>query len=115
MSRRKSNGCLPRTRDRVTVALMAASPRPRPAGVHARPTGDRLTERQRQVLEFIDAEVQRRGYPPSVREIGEAGGLSSPPTGHPPLAAPPDKGYLRRGAAKPRGMENALQATHGAA
>ena len=31
-----------------------------------------LTERQRQVLEFIDAEVRRRGFPPSVREIGEA-------------------------------------------
>ena len=41
-----------------------------------------LTARQRQVLEFIDAEVRRRGYPPSVREIGEAVGLSSSSTVH---------------------------------
>ena len=48
------------------------------------------------MLEFIDAEVHRRGYPPSVREIGEAVGLSSPSTVHAHLAALQDKGYLRR-------------------
>ena len=53
-----------------------------------------LTPRQRQVLEFVDAEVRRRGYPPSVREIGEAVGLSSSSTVHAHLAALQDKGYL---------------------
>ena len=53
-----------------------------------------LTPRQRQVLEFIDAEVRHRGYPPSVREIGEAVGLSSSSTVHAHLAALQDKGYL---------------------
>src|SRR6202158_3635231 len=64
-----------------------------------------LTERQRQVLEFIDAEVRRRGYPPSVREIGEAVGLSSSSTVHAHLAALQDKGYLRRDPTKPRAIE----------
>ncbi len=74
-----------------------------------------LTERQRQVLEFIDAQVRRRGYPPSVREIGEAVGLSSPSTVHAHLAALQDKGYLRRDTSKPRAIEVALEPTTGAA
>ena len=49
---------------------------------------------QRQVLEFIDPEVRERGYPPSVREIGEAVGLSSSSTVHAHLAALQDKGFL---------------------
>ena len=64
-----------------------------------------LTVRQRQVLEFIDAEVRRRGYPPSVREIGEAVGLSSSSTVHAHLAALQDKGYLTRDPTKPRAIE----------
>ncbi len=64
-----------------------------------------LTPRQRQVLEFIDAEVRQRGYPPSVREIGEAVGLSSSSTVHAHLAALQDKGYLTRDPAKPRAIE----------
>jgi repressor LexA len=64
-----------------------------------------LTPRQRQVLEFIDAEVRRRGYPPSVREIGEAVGLSSSSTVHAHLAALQNKGYLRRDPTKPRAIE----------
>jgi repressor LexA len=73
-----------------------------------------LTERQRQVLDFIDAEVRGRGYPPSVREIGEAVGLSSPSTVHAHLAALQDKGYLRRDPTKPRAIEIALEPTTGA-
>ena len=46
------------------------------------------------MLEFIDVEVRRRGYPPSVREIGEAVGLSSSSTVHAHLGALQDKGYL---------------------
>ena len=73
-----------------------------------------LTARQRQVLEFIDAEVRRRGYPPSVREIGEAVGLSSPSTVHAHLAALQDKGYLRRDPSKPRAIEISLEPSTGA-
>jgi repressor LexA len=74
-----------------------------------------LTARQRQVLEFIDAEVHRRGYPPSVREIGEAVGLSSPSTVHAHLAALQDKGYLRRDPSKPRAIEVSLEPFSGTA
>jgi repressor LexA len=74
-----------------------------------------LTERQREVLDFIDAEVQRRGYPPSVREIGEAVGLSSPSTVHAHLAQLQDKGYLRRDPTKPRALEISLEPQTGAA
>ena len=72
-----------------------------------------LTDRQRQVLEFIDAEVRRRGYPPSVREIGEAVGLSSSSTVHAHLAALQDKGYLKRDRTKPRAMELVYEAESG--
>jgi repressor LexA len=74
-----------------------------------------LTARQRQVLEFIDAEVRGRGYPPSVREIGEAVGLSSSSTVHAHLAALQDKGYLVRDPAKPRAIEVRFEPASGAA
>ena len=64
-----------------------------------------LSPRQREVLEFIDDEIRERGYPPSVREIGEAVGLSSPSTVHAHLAALQDKGFLRRDPSKPRAIE----------
>src|SRR5689334_1672110 len=73
-----------------------------------------LTERQRQVLEFVDAEVRRRGYPPSVREIGEAVGLSSSSTVHAHLAALQEKGYLRRDPTKPRAIEVCFEPQTGA-
>jgi len=66
------------------------------------------------VLEFIDSEVRQRGYPPSVREIGEAVGLSSPSTVHAHLAALQDKGYLRRDQSKPRAIEVTLEPSTGA-
>lgn len=74
-----------------------------------------LTDRQRQVLEFIDAELRRRGYPPSVREIGEAVGLSSSSTVHAHLAALQDKGYLTRDPTKPRALEVHFESGSGAA
>jgi len=74
-----------------------------------------LTPRQRQVLEFVDAEVRRRGYPPSVREIGEAVGLSSSSTVHAHLAALQDKGYLTRDPTKPRAIEVRYDIESGAA
>ncbi|MBW6468114.1 MAG: transcriptional repressor LexA [Coriobacteriia bacterium] len=64
-----------------------------------------LTDRQRQILDFIRAEIHRRGFPPSVREIGEAVGLSSSSTVHSHLAALEDKGFLRRDPSKPRALE----------
>ena len=73
-----------------------------------------LTARQQQVLEFIDQEVRRRGYPPSVREIGEAVGLSSSSTVHAHLGALQDKGYLRRDPTKPRAIEVCYEPDSGA-
>jgi len=78
------------------------------------PEGARLTDRQRQVLEFIDTEVRRRGYPPSVREIGEAVGLSSQSTVHAHLGALQDKGYIHRDPTKPRALEITYEPSSGA-
>lgn len=64
-----------------------------------------LSDRQRQVLEFIRATVADRGYPPSVREIGEAVGLSSPSTVHSHLSALVEAGMIRRDPTKPRAIE----------
>ena len=74
-----------------------------------------LTARQRQVLEFIDAEVRQRGSPPSVREIGLAVGLSSTSTVHAHLAALQEKGYLTRDPTKPRALEIHFEPDSGAA
>lgn len=67
--------------------------------------GSDLTERQRTILDLIVETVSKRGFPPSVREIGEAVGLSSPSTVHAHLATLEEKGYLRRDATKPRAIE----------
>ena len=64
-----------------------------------------LTTRQREILDFIRAEIHRRGFPPSVREIGEAVGLSSSSTVHSHLAALEAKGLIRRDPSKPRALE----------
>jgi len=64
-----------------------------------------LTERQRQVLEFIRARIRERGYPPSVREIGAALGLRSSSTVHGHLSRLEEKGYIRRDPTKPRAIE----------
>jgi repressor LexA len=64
-----------------------------------------LTPRQRKVLEVIRDAVEHRGYPPSVREIGELVGLTSTSSVHHQLAALQRKGYLRRDANRPRAVE----------
>lgn len=64
-----------------------------------------ISDRQRQVLEFIRVTVADRGYPPSVREIGEAIGLSSPSTVHSHLSALVAAGVIRRDPTKPRAIE----------
>src|SRR5947209_12753266 len=73
-----------------------------------------LTARQRQVLECIDEAVRHRGYPPSVREIGEAVGLSSSSTVHAHLASLQEKGFLRRDPTKPRAIEVHFERLSGA-
>jgi repressor LexA len=67
--------------------------------------GEALSDRQRQVLEYIRSTVARRGYPPSVREIGDAVGLSSPSTVHSHLSSLVKLGYIRKDATKPRAIE----------
>jgi len=66
---------------------------------------DGLTARQRRVLEVIRDAIERKGYPPSMREIGEAVGLTSPSSVAHQLSALERKGYLRRDANRPRAIE----------
>ena len=64
-----------------------------------------LTERQRQILDFLTKYVDAHGYPPTVREIGEAVGLASPSTVHAHLANLERAGLLKRDPTKPRAIE----------
>jgi repressor LexA len=64
-----------------------------------------LTNRQQEILQFILESVSDRGYPPAIREIGDAVGLSSPSTVHSHLNALVKAGYLRRDPTKPRAIE----------
>jgi repressor LexA len=64
-----------------------------------------LTDRQRQILDFLTKYVDGHGYPPTVREIGEAVGLASPSTVHAHLANLERAGLLRRDPTKPRAIE----------
>jgi len=65
----------------------------------------KLSKRQQDILNFIKKEVQDKGYPPSVREIGEAVGLASSSTVHGHLARLESKGLIRRDPTKPRAIE----------
>jgi repressor LexA len=67
--------------------------------------GDGLTNRQHLVLDTIRTLVERRGYPPSMREIGEAVGLTSPSSVSHQLEALQRKGFLRRDPNRPRAIE----------
>ncbi len=84
----------------------------RAAGVHEMPDGpvahDGLTQRQRLVLEHIHRSVTERGYPPSMREIGEAVGLTSPSSVKHQLASLERKGFIRRDPNRPRAIEVVL-------
>ena len=64
-----------------------------------------LTERQRKVLEVIRASVTERGYPPSIREIGDAVGLTSTSSVAHQLRTLERKGFLRRDANRPRAVD----------
>ncbi|NHM29899.1 transcriptional repressor LexA [Neobacillus terrae] len=65
----------------------------------------KLSKRQQDILDFIKGEVKKKGYPPSVREIGEAVGLASSSTVHGHLARLESKGLIRRDPTKPRAIE----------
>lgn len=69
------------------------------------PLTTKLSKRQQDILDFIKSEVQQKGYPPSVREIGEAVGLASSSTVHGHLARLESKGLIRRDPTKPRAIE----------
>ena len=64
-----------------------------------------LTVRQRRILEVIRDSVERRGYPPSVREIGEAVGLTSPSSVAYQMGILQRRGYLRRDPNRPRALD----------
>lgn len=64
-----------------------------------------LTGKRREILDFIAAQLRERGYPPSVREIGQAVGLTSSSTVHTHLTTLQRQGYLRRDPTKPRAIE----------
>lgn len=66
---------------------------------------DELTTRQQRILEYIRTTVQERGYPPTVREIGEAVGLTSSSSVHAQLANLQRKGLLRKDPSKPRAID----------
>ena len=68
-------------------------------------TEERLTKRQKQILNFIEEFTIRNGYPPSVREIGKAMGLRSPATVQSHLDKLKEKDYIRRDPFKPRAIE----------
>lgn len=63
-----------------------------------------LTDRQQQVLDYIRQTVHDRGYPPSVREIGEAVGLNSPSTVHSHLNSLVAAGAIRKDPSRPRAL-----------
>ena len=64
-----------------------------------------LTKRQQQVLDVVEQYMEENGYPPTVREIGDAVGLASPSTVHAHLKALELSGDLRRDATKPRAID----------
>src|ERR1700724_942035 len=78
-------------------------------------TDTELTGKRREILDFIAAQLRERGYPPSVREIGEAVGLTSSSTVHAHLTTLQKQGFLRRDPTKPRAIEVRYDPASGAA
>lgn len=73
--------------------------------VNGKYTEDLLSERQKSVLDFVREFTSKKGFPPSVREIGQAVGLSSSASVHNHLKTLEKFGFLLRDAAKPRALE----------
>ena len=82
---------------------------PKTTHIHNLPDGpaddEGLTVRQRKVLECIRDSVERRGFPPTIREIGDAVGLASTSSVSHQLITLQKKGFLRRDATKPRAVD----------
>ena len=98
---------------RATTAKAAKTARPAKAARAAAPAGDaeavtkvplalRLTDRQCRIIEVIQDSIDRRGYPPSMREIGEAVGLNSTSSVRHQLVVLESKGFIRRDPNRPR-------------
>lgn len=68
-------------------------------------TEEMLSERQRAILSFVRDFINKKGYPPAVREIGEAVGLSSSASVHNHLRRLQEIGFIARDSAKPRALE----------
>ncbi len=66
---------------------------------------EELSERQKQIFNYILQEINKKGYPPSVREIGKAVGLKSPASVHSHLKTLEKLNYIRRDPSKPRAIE----------
>jgi repressor LexA len=89
----------------ATAGTLAAMP-DRPAGA------DGLTPRQRKILAVIVSAVRDKGYPPSIREIGEAVGLTSPASVAHQLRKLEEKGFLRRDPNRPRAIDVSMPGGH---
>ena len=90
------------------LVFEAPPPDPGPAGPRAKEDTDMaeaLTGKRQEILEYIGESLREHGYPPSVREIGEAVGLASSSTVHAHLALLQREGYLKRDPTKPRAIE----------
>lgn len=74
-----------------------------------------LSKRQAEILNYIISQIELKGYPPSVREIGDAIGLQSSSTVHSHLTQLEDKGYIRRDPTKPRAIMILKQSDFGGA
>jgi len=75
---------------------------------------EEITPRQRRILDYIRRMIHDRGYPPTVREIGEAVGLTSSSSVHAQLTNLQRKGMLKKDAARPRAIEIAGTRPRGA-
>ncbi|KAB1935046.1 transcriptional repressor LexA [Micromonospora sp. ALFpr18c] len=99
----------PATRRRSAARSRTGQPAVRPVtpvvSAFPDPATVDLTARQRRILEFIRTWVERHGYPPSVREIGEAVGLVSPSSVAYQLKELEKKGFLRRDPNRPRAVD----------
>ena len=88
------------------ASLLTPSERPATVIEHMFAEGGQMvTERQRAILDYLRGFVDDHGYPPTVREIGQAVGLRSPSTVHAHLAQLERAGLLRRDPTKPRALE----------
>ena len=65
----------------------------------------KISQKQKEILEYIKQEIQKKGYPPAVREICEAVHLKSTSSVHSPLETLEKNGYIRRDPTKPRAIE----------